>query len=97
MTRISRISTSRNGRVLHTLLRGVVELTISATSNNFTSLRSGNVVYIKLTLALSESVSFEETHRIGSVSTEVLGIIHTVLSWPRYQVVIYTSYVSIFI
>lgn len=57
MTSISRISTLRNGRVLHTLLRCVVELTISATTNNSNSLRSGNVVYIKLALALSESVS----------------------------------------
>lgn len=67
VTSISRISTSRNGKNLAHLvaLCGVVELTISATSNNFNSLRSGKVVYIKLTLALSESVSFEETHRVG--------------------------------
>lgn len=87
VTSISRISTSRNGRVLHTLLRCVVELTISATTNNSNSLRSGNVVYIKLALALSESVS-ERNAPYWAVTTEVLRFIsvqYGVQSWPRYQ------------
>lgn len=95
MTSISRISTSRNGRVLHTLLRCVVELTISATANNSNSLRSGNVVYIKLALALSESVS-ERNAPYWAVTTEVLRSISVqsteLASLPG--LVIYANYVN---